>query len=65
MNPLTLALLGILIIVLVFVSPLLTIWALNTIFPTLAIPTNVWTWLAVAWIHIVIGGGFVSYKKKK
>ena len=60
----TLAAIGLLVIILVFVSPLLTIWALNTIFPTLAIPTNVWTWLAVAWIHVVIGGGFVSYKKK-
>jgi hypothetical protein len=29
----------------------------------LAIPMNIWTWLAVCWIHIVIGGS-VSYKKK-
>jgi len=63
MNIYTMALLGLLLIVLVFVSPLLSIWALNTIFPSLAIPTNIWTWLAVAWLHIVIGGS-VSYKKK-
>ena len=63
MNTYTLALIGLLVIVLIFVSPLLSIWALNTIF-SLAIPTNVWTWLAVAWLHIVIGGS-VSYKKTK
>ena len=63
MNTYTLALIGLLVIVLVLVSPLLSIWALNTIF-SLTIPTNVWTWLAVAWLHIVIGGS-VSYKKTK
>jgi hypothetical protein len=49
------------VLALLFVSPILTIWALNTIFPTLAIPLNVWTWLAVAWMHVVIAGS--SYKK--
>ena len=63
MNTLNLALLGIVVIILVLVSPIFTIWALNTIFPVLAIPMNIWTWLAVCWIHIVIGGS-VSYKKK-
>ena len=58
------ALIGLLVIVLIIVSPIFSIWALNTIFPTLAIPTNIWTWLAVAWIHVVISDGFVSYKKK-
>jgi hypothetical protein len=62
MNTYTLALIGLLVIVLIIVSPFLSIWALNTIFPTLAIPMNVWTWLAVCWLHIVIGGS-VSYKK--
>ena len=63
MNNLNLALLGILVIVLVIVSPIFSIWALNTLFPTLAIPTNFWTWLAVFWLHVVIGSS-VSYKKK-
>jgi hypothetical protein len=54
--------LGIVVIILVLVSPIFTIWALNTLFPVLAIPMNIWTWLAVCWIHIVIGGS-VSYKK--
>jgi len=35
------------IIILVAVGPLLTIWALNTLFPVLAIPYTIETWAAV------------------
>jgi hypothetical protein len=35
-----------LIVVLIIAGPLLIIWALNTLFPVLAIPYTVWTWLA-------------------
>jgi hypothetical protein len=38
------------LIALVLVSPLITIWALNTLFPLLAIPYTIWTWLATFWI---------------
>ena len=62
MSTLNLALIGLLVIILVLVSPIFSIWALNTLF-SLAIPTNLWTWLAMFWLHVVIGGGFVSYKK--
>lgn len=41
-----------LVIVLIIVGPLLTIWALNTLFPALAIPFTFWTWLAV----VILGG---------
>ena len=34
-------------IVLIIVGPLITIWALNTLFPVLAIPYTFQTWLAV------------------
>jgi hypothetical protein len=38
---------GIALIVLLIVGgPLATIWALNTLFPALAIPYTFWTWLA-------------------
>lgn len=40
------------ILLLVIVGPILTIWALNTLFPALAIPYTVETWFAV----VVIGG---------
>lgn len=36
------------IVVAVIAGPLITIWALNTLFPTLSIPFTFWTWLAVA-----------------
>jgi hypothetical protein len=35
-----------LMVVLVAAGPLLLIWALNTLFPVLAIPYTIWTWLA-------------------
>jgi hypothetical protein len=50
------------IIFLIVVGPILTIWALNTLFPVLAIPTTLETWFAV----VIIGGLFkssVSIKK--
>lgn len=40
------------IIFLVVIGPLLTIWALNTLFPQLAIPYDIYTWLAV----VILGG---------
>lgn len=40
------------IIFLVAIGPIITIWALNTLFPALAIPFTWETWLAV----VIIGG---------
>ena len=45
-----------LVIVLIALGPLLTIWSLNVLFPALAIPYSLETWLAV----IVLGGVFKS-----
>lgn len=44
----------VLIVAVIIVGPLLSIWALNTLFPVLAIPTTFETWLAV----ILVGGMF-------
>ena len=35
-----------LIVALVAAGPLLILWSLNTLFPALAIPYTIWTWLA-------------------
>jgi hypothetical protein len=51
--------LGALILVAVIVGPILTIWALNTLFPALAIPTTLETWAAT-----VILGGLVGTRLK-
>lgn len=45
-----------LVIALIIVGPLLTIWALNTLFPALAIPYTIWTWLSV----LILGGAIKS-----
>ena len=37
-------------------TPFMTIWALNTLFPQLAIPMNFYTWLAMVWINIMVIG---------
>lgn len=44
----TIGMIGIvlLVVLLVIAGPLLILWALNTLFPVLAIPYTVWTWLA-------------------
>ena len=54
----------VLIIALIIIGPLLTIWALNTLFPALAIDYNLATWAAV----IVLGSALranVSVKGSK
>jgi hypothetical protein len=52
-----------LIILVVAIGPLLTIWAFNALFPSVAIPYSIETWVAV----IILGAFFranVSIKKK-
>jgi ribosomal protein RSM22 (predicted rRNA methylase) len=59
---LSLLLLIALIVVLVAIGPLATIWALNTLFPVLAIAYSIETWVAV----VIIGAALranVSIKK--
>jgi hypothetical protein len=50
------------VIAVLLIAPFVTIWALNTLFPVLAIPYTLETWFAV----VVLGGVFktsVSLKK--
>lgn len=44
-------------------GPWLVIWAINTLFPTLAIPFNFWTWASVMILYGFINGK-VIYEKK-
>lgn len=46
-----------LIVAVVAIGPLLTLWALNTLFPVLAIPYTIETWFAV-----VVLGAFLRAK---
>lgn len=43
-----------LVMIIIAIGPLLTIWALNTLFPVLAIPYTFWTWLAVIFLGVFI-----------
>lgn len=45
------------VLFLVVIGPILTIWALNTLFPVLAIPYTIESWFAV-----VVLGAFVKSK---
>ena len=60
----TLKITGILLlfVLILAVGPLLTVWALNTLFPVLAIPYNFWTWLAVIILGMAIRSN-VNIKK--
>ena len=62
MNKVTLLL--IFVVVVVVFGPLLTIWSLNTLFPVLAIPYSIETWLATAVIAGIIRGDGISFKGK-
>jgi hypothetical protein len=53
-------LLLILVVAIVVFAPLITIWSLNTLFPVLAIESNLATWFAVLWLF-----GFVAYRGNK
>ena len=51
------------IIALVVLGPLATIWALNTLFPNLAIEFTFWTWAAVIILGTFLRAN-VSVKRK-
>ena len=44
----------VLVVIVLIVGPLLSIWALNTLFPVLSIPYTLETWAAMA----LVGGVF-------
>jgi len=52
----TMLLIVIVLVLAAVFAPFMTIWSLNTLFPTLDIPMNFWTWLAMEWINIMVIG---------
>ena len=48
------------VILLIALGPLVTIWALNTLFPALAIPYTLETWAAT----VIMGGLFTARVSK-
>jgi hypothetical protein len=55
------AILALATLVLIF-GPIATLWAVNTLFPMLAIPYNFYSWLAVVVINLTLRSN-VSFKK--
>lgn len=56
MNNTTAVLIIVLCVALIIAGPLISIWALNTLFPALSIPYTFWTWLAA----LCLGGAIKS-----
>jgi hypothetical protein len=52
------------VLAIAIIMPIATIWSLNTLFPALAIPLSIDTWLAAIVLGGVVGGTTgVSFKK--
>ena len=56
--------LAIFLLILVILGPIATIWALNALFPVLAIPYTLETWFATVIIGGIIRGDGISFKGK-
>jgi hypothetical protein len=54
----------ILIFTVIIFGPIVTIWALNTLFPVLAIPYTIETWLSTVVIGGIFRGDGLSFKGK-
>ena len=54
----------ILLILLIILGPIVTIWSLNTLFPVLAIPYTLETWLATVVVAGIFRGDGISFKGK-
>ena len=53
------------VLVVAIIMPIATIWSLNTLFPALAIPLTINTWLATIILGGVVGGSTgISFKSK-
>ena len=51
------------VVILVVIGPFLTIWALNTLFPVLAIPYTMETWASMTLLGGVFNVFKVSFRK--
>jgi hypothetical protein len=54
---------SIIVVLVVFGFPIMTITAINELFKT-TIEVNFWTWLSAFWLTAIIGGGSISRRKK-
>ena len=50
------------LVAIIVLAPLVTIWALNTVFG-LGIAYTFWTWLGTLWLQGIIGGAVAATKR--
>lgn len=62
-SPAVMALIALAAIVFIFISPLFVLWAMNTLFPTLAIPYTFETWCATILIGVFLRGEGIKFNK--
>jgi len=60
----TMLLVLVIIVLAAVFAPFMTIWSLNTLFPTLEIPMNFYTWLAMEWINLMVIGRMSRISKR-
>lgn len=53
------------VLAIVVLAPVATIWSLNTLFPALAIPLTLDTWMAAIILGSVVGGSGLTFGGKK
>lgn len=59
----TVVFLLLLLVVLIAAGPLLVIWALNTLFPVLAIDYTIWTWFATLILMSIFSASHIKSNK--
>jgi hypothetical protein len=57
------AVLAVAAIVFIFISPFFVLWAMNTLFPALAIPYTFETWCAIVLIGVFLRGEGIKFSK--
>lgn len=59
----TVVFLLLLLVVLIAAGPLMVIWALNTLFPVLAIDYTIWTWFATLILMSIFSASHIKTSK--
>ena len=62
-NLMMIVVVAVVVLGLMAIGPLALIWSLNTLFPVLAIPYTVWTWLAAMVLGVILAPNVKVTKK--
>jgi len=62
-NLMMIVVVAVVVLGLMAIGPLALIWSLNTLFPVLAIPYTIWTWLAAMILAVILAPNVKVTKK--